>query len=374
MTPAPSLRACVHALLWTLAWLVVFDIATHLAIGRLARHHPDSGLVRYFQYGQSIETKLDQSTSLPPDASDALILAAGWLDPAAWANLPDQPQPGTDKLLAVYGQSFAFNVSRAAVKLDGHLTFRGIGGPAAPPDHSYAAYLADAANVQADVVIFGILASSISHIGSMTGIDWTFEHPAPFTFPHYRLKDDRLEAEQPVLQTEQQFRAAFAGRSPQWQAFKEQLSRNDRGFDPLTFDRTWLDHSQIALLMRRGWAAHSQNYEAGVYDPVHGFAPDCEQIRVLKKMLLDLGQRTRAKGQRLIVLLEQDQGYADSLHRALGPTLQAAQIETISTHTLFSSNDPRNFQPDGHFTPEANALFARSLEAMIRSPRPGNSL
>ena len=84
-------------------------------------------------------------------------------------------------------------------------------------------------------------------------------------------------------------------------------------------------------------------------------------------MLIDLGQRTKAKGQRLIVLLEQDQGFGDSLDRALGATLQAARIEYISTHTLFSANDPRNFQPDGHYSLEANQLFARRLQALIRS-------
>jgi hypothetical protein len=373
MNPAPSLRACVHALAWTLAWLLVLDVATHFAVRRIALGKPDSSLVRYFQYGQSIETKLDASTRLPHDAPDALILSAGWLDPAAWASLPDRAQPGSDKLVAVYGQSFAFNVTRAAMKLDGHLTFRGIGGPAAPADHSYAAYLADPGNAHADIVILGILASAVSHMGSMTGVDWTFEHPAPFTFPHYRLKEGRLEAEPPVFQTEQQFRDAFASDSTRWQSFKEQLLRNDRGFDRLTFDRSWLDRSQIALLLRRGWAAHSQNYEAGVYDPVQGFAPDSEQVQVLRAMLVDLGRRTKARGQRLIVLLEHDQGYADSLYRALGPTLQSAQIESISTHTLFSSNDPRNFQADGHYTSQANDVFARRLATLIRSSPPAET-
>jgi hypothetical protein len=372
MTPSRPIHVLLKTVAWTLAWLAVFDVATSFAVNRVALHHSDSGLVRYFQYGKSIEAKLDYTTSLPRNAPDALILSAGWLDPAAWTDLPDHPQPGTDKLLAVYGQSFAFNVTRAAMKLDGRLTFRGIGGPAAPPDHSYAAYLADAGNAHADIVIFGILASSVSHMGSMTGTDWTFEHPAPFTFPHYRLRDGRLEAESPVFHTEQQFRSAFSSRSTQWQAFKEQLSRNDRGFDPLTFDRTWLDRSQIALLLRRGWAAHSQNYDAGVYDPTSGFAADSEQIQVLKAMLLDLGQRTKSRGQRLIVLLEQDQGYNDSLYRAVGPTLSAARIESISTHTLFSANDPRNFQPDGHYTNQANDIFARQLQAVIRSSTPSN--
>lgn len=372
MNSARPLRPLLQAIGWVVGWLLLLDMATHLAVRQLARRHPDSGMARYFQYGLSIETKLDDLTRLPAGAPDAMILSAGWLDPAAWTTLPDRAQPDTDKLVAVYGQSFAFNVTRAASKLDGHMTLRGIGGPAAPPDHSYAAYLADAGNSRADVVIIGILASAVPHMGSMTGVDWTFEHPAPFTFPRYRLNADHLEAEEPVFETEQAFREAFARRGAKWQAFKKQLARNDRGFDPLTFDQTWLDHSQIALLMRRGWAAHSQNYEAGVYDPMHGFAPDSETIQVLRAMLVDLGRLTRMRGQRLVVLLEQDQGYSDTLYRALGPTLAAARIEFISTHTLFSSNDPRNFQPDGHYTEKVNDVFAQRLQTLIRSAPPSH--
>jgi hypothetical protein len=374
MISTHPLRAGLQVVGWTLAWLLLLDIATHFAVEIMARGHPDSGLVRYFQYGQSVETKLDVLTRLPRQAPDALILSAGWLDPAAWSTLPDRPVPGTDTLVAVYGQSFAFNASRAAARLDGHMSLRLIGGPAAPPDHSYAAYLADPGNAHADVVVFGILASSVPHMGSISGADWTFEHPAPFTFPHYRLQGGRLVAEAPVFETEQQFREAFAARGASWQAFKAQLARNDRGFDPLTFDRTWLDRSQIALLLRRAWAAHGQDYAAGVFDAAHGFAPGSEPIQVLRAMLVDLGQRAKARGQRLIVLLEQDQGYGDSLYRALGPTLDAAHIESISTHTLFSSGDPRNFQPDGHYTLQANDLFARRLRATIRAAPPAAAL
>lgn len=368
MTPARPVRVLVNAIGWTLAWLLLLDVATHFAVRQLALRHPDSGLVRYFRYGLSIEAKLDELTRLPRNAPDALILSAGWLDARDWVSLPDQPQPGADKLLALYGQSFAFNVTRTAMQLDGHLTMRGIGGPAAPPDHSYAAFLKDPGSGHAETVLFGILASSVARMGSMTGMDWTFEHPAPFTFPRYRLRDGFLVAEAPVFQTEQQFRDAFAQQSTAWRDFKRQLLKNDRGFDVLSFDRTWLDKSQVALLLRRAWVAHDQDYGAGVYDPAKGFAPDSEQLQVLKAILLDLSARTRARGQRLIVLLEQDQGYGDSLYRALGQTLTANGIDFVGSQAAFSANDPRNFQADGHYTAQANALFARQLQHLIRSP------
>jgi hypothetical protein len=364
---ASPVRACLTAIAWTIGWLLALDVGTHLAIRAVARTHPDSSVVRYFEYGLSIETKLDTMTRLPRGSPDALILAAGWLDPDQWTALPDRPAPGTDKLVALYGQSFAFNATRLAAQMDGHVTLRGIGGPAAPPDHSYAAYLADVGNARADTVVFGILASAVPHMGSMSGTDWTFEHPAPFTFPRYSLHEGILRAEQPVFHTEDQFRKAFAGESGEWGLFKEQLARNDRGFDPLVFDRTWLDRSQIALLLRRGWAAHGQDYRNGVYEPAKGFLPDSEQMQVLRALLVDLGKRTRARGQRLIVLLEQDQGFGDSLYRALGPTLRDARIEYISTHDIFSADDPRNFVADGHYTAQANDLFARRLAQMLRS-------
>ena len=78
------------------------------------------------------------------------------------------------------------------------------------------------------------------------------KHPAPFTYPHYSLDGGTLQALMPAFTTEQGFRTALEARSTVWQTFKRELAAHDRGYDPLVFDRTPLDASQLVLLMRRG--------------------------------------------------------------------------------------------------------------------------
>jgi len=366
MTQPNRHRALYASAAWTIAWLALFDLGTSLAVRAVAARNPASGLVRYFEYGRSTESKLDRTLAQPVDSADALVERAGWLDPTEWASLPDRPGPGANALVAVYGQSFAANATIEAARLDGHLTLRLIGGPAAPADHSHAIFVLDAPLRKADVVVMGVLASSVARIGAMSQVSYSFEQPAPYTFPHYTVSDGELHAEAPAFTSEAEFRRAFSTRSSEWDRFKDQLAANDRGFDRIAFDRTPLDASQLVLLMRRGWVAHHQNYEDGVRDPRSGFNPNAEPVGVLNALLRDASRRARARNERLIVLLEHDRGYADHLYKAVAGTLQAENIEFVSSHTLFSSSDPANFIANGHYTDAANQKFALALARLIR--------
>ena len=57
------------------------------------------------------------------------------------------------------------------------------------------------------------------------------------------------------------------------------------------------------------------------------------------------------------------------MYAALAETLRVAGIEYISTHTLFSADDPSNFVPDGHYTESANRRLVESLHTLIRQPK-----
>lgn len=358
------LPTSARVVLWTLAWLALMDVGVNIAFKQGPNAAQASGLQRYFEYGRSVEGKLAKAVSGAP--ADAPILSAGWIDDAVLRQVTTETPPKSDLTITLYGQSFTFNATHEAARLDGHIALRGIGGPGAPPNHSYAAYKADTPYRKSDVTVFGILSSTVGQMGSMSGLIWMFESPAPFTFPRYRMNGEQLTEELPAIRSEAEFRAAFASRSPQWQQFKNQLRTSDRGYDPFIFDESIADKSSMVRLMRRGWVAHQQSYDAGVYEPGVGFNPQSEDVRVLKAMLLDLAQRARERRERLIVLLLHTKGQGNHLHMALKDTLQSAGIEYVSSDTVFSANDPSNFVADGHYTESANRLLAKALLAKLR--------
>ena len=57
--------------------------------------------------------------------------------------------------------SFTNDVGKAMQQIEPQITIRKIDGPTAPPNHSFTAYSLDRKNHDADVVIWGILASSV---------------------------------------------------------------------------------------------------------------------------------------------------------------------------------------------------------------------
>ena len=358
---------------WTLLWIAAIDLGVNLAFAPDASLSQPSALSRYFEYGRSVEGKLARMVAADPKRGGQMV-SAGWANPEILATLPSHPEPGHDLLMAVYGQSFALIAAKGAAQLDSHITIRGVGGPGAPPSHSYASYKADVPFRKADVVVLGVLSASVVSMRSLSGLIWMFESPAPYTFPYYRVVDGNLVEELPVLRTEAQFRDAFVRKSSDWSAFKAQLQRIDYGYDHATFDATIADESAVVRLLRRGWVAHRQAYEDGVYTAGRGFNPQAESIVALRAMLVDLERRTRERKERLVVLLLHNRGHADHLHGVLAGTLERAGIEYISTHTLFSANDPSNFLPDGHYAQDASTRLSKALLAKVRSEPPSRSL
>ncbi len=182
-------RRVLVGLFWTIAGLVVIDIAVGLVFRMPVDARTEaSSLQNYFNYGRSIEGKLRFLVGKTP-AEDAPIVKSGWLSPDC--DLDKSFPPG--KLgFDIYGMSFSGYIADEMTRLAPELASRSFGGPAAPPNHSYACFLRrfEAKRAFAPVQILGVLASSVRRMKTITGLTTSFEGPMPFSYPRYSLSGD----------------------------------------------------------------------------------------------------------------------------------------------------------------------------------------
>lgn len=355
--------------LWMGFWLIVMDLVINLLFPFPNRPNQNpSSVQRYFDYGRSIEGKLNRMIKTEANKSDSLLVA-GWIDPESWRDQPEVVEGDDDLLVAVYGMSFSNQAGEALAEYDGKITLRQIAGPSAPPNHSFAAYQADQGGKNADVVMIGILASSLKRMRSLSGMNWTYENPSPYTYPYYQVdQKGELVAIEPAIATAEEFMTAFQRQDQRWQHLTSQMKEYDYPFDSFVFEENLSDHSVLIRLIRRGWANRMRHQgEKGLYDPQRGFNGDAPEIQALEVMLTEFTAMAREAEQIPVVLLINDQGYDDHLYEVLVEYLKNLNVELVSTHTIAPPNDPRNFISDGHFTPEANQKIGAALQKVIRS-------
>lgn len=352
--------------LWIVLFLVMFDVAINLRFPYPSDPQATSPgqLNTYFEYGRSVEGKLTRMLGAT-DESSVPLAQAGWLDLESWKklNLPVSRPPGKDLLVAMYGMSFSHHVGEVMEAMDSKLAVRLIGGPAAPPNHSFAAYNIDRGNHQADVVVLGVLASSVKALRTMNGMTWQFEGPAPYTYPRYFLDGGKLKAVWPKVQSLAQFRAAFHDKQ-QWDAFVNQMQQHDGFYNSFLFDHNWLDNSVLVRMMRRAFAQrHQMTIGNEVYSSA-GFNAESD-ISVLRAMVSEFAATAKQDGKLPVVLVINDRGYDDDLFQVLKPTLEKNSIPYVSTHSIAPATDVRNFIGDGHFIESANKSIATAVLKLI---------
>ena len=154
-------RESLRVACYVVAWIALADWAIGAALRPGSTRAPD--FQRYFEYGRSVEGKLAHMLN---GMRDDRIIESGWIDQEQLKQLPSTLEPGTDMLVATYGQSFTMNAVNGAAAVDKSMTLRRVGGPGAPASHSYWAYRMDAPLRKADVVVFGVLALAGSWIGT----------------------------------------------------------------------------------------------------------------------------------------------------------------------------------------------------------------
>lgn len=358
-------RKALCVVLATLAWLALMDVT----LGWVLRPGwPWSvkvqSLARYFDYGRSVEGKLQQSLGADGRGTD-MVAQAGWLDPSQWHNEPCAVAAADCRLVAVYGQSFALRAARALEQLDQQVQLRLVAGPAAPLAHSYAAYRADVAGSPARVVVIGVLASSLVRSSQLSMTAGTFEYPAPYTYPRFTLDGQTLHEQTPLIQTYPQFVQAWVERGAQWHDFRDQLMAYSPGLDPFAWNGGWSDASVLVRLVRRAWVTSHDSTDAALRN-AQGLSPAfAAELPVAQRLLVQAQQLAQQRHQQLIVLLLNDRGYARWLDIGLRSALQSQGLTVLSSSDYFSSLNMNNFELDGHFIPTADQRIARALHQSI---------
>lgn len=361
------LRAVVATCLWTLAALAVLDIAVQRVFPMPAEiNRPPGKLAQYFDYGRSIDAKLARLVG-PTDERSAPIVVAGWIDREC-RHTPRPPPPGRIGV-TVYGMSFSDHIAQQLEQLDPTLAISTYGGPAAPANHSYACFQSvNATGTDPNPIqIFGVLASSVSRLLTLGGLTTSFEAPAPFTYPRYRLMAGRLFAEQPLVRSPQDLREPATMAS-----YRAQLAADDAFFDPWQMSQSWTDHSVVLCMLRRGYAqAELGRRTRRLVNDGKDYVDSPDVGPTLRAILLQFASTARAQGKLPIVVLFQDRGGGtDSLYRLLGRALANGGVPVVSSHVTAPVTDPKNFIPDGHFTPAVDRLIAeQALEIIRRYPK-----
>ncbi|WP_347988372.1 hypothetical protein [Methylomonas sp. AM2-LC] len=361
--PVPFLtgRRVAVALLWTLFWLVLIDILLNVqfSMPKSPLEQP-SKLQNYFDYGRSVEGKFRLMVG-PDKESTALIAQAGWLVDDAQDQQPSVASAPDKLLIAAYGQSFTQQICHSLQSLDSRIELRFKGGPSSTLAHSYAYYKFDASHHRADIVVLGILASSLPFSMAPTIATLNFEGAAPYTYPFYSLMDGQLVENDPLIHSLDELRTALWSKPEQWDAYVAMLRSKSPTFNGWVFESDWFDYSVLGKMVRRSIGQKHVHDVTARYWNAQGFTNADGLLDISNALIADFVSKVRAKNQMPYILLIQDKGYKDHLVLAFEKQLKQMDVPYLSTHQIAPSTNMRNFVSDGHFTPRSDCRYSHGF-------------
>ncbi len=345
----------------TLLGLVGLDLAVGAALRVAEAQNRLGSLVQYFDYGRSVPGKLEAWRSDP--AKPGNLQEVAWRTETLESSATSfAAETGAAPVVRSYGMSFVNRILDAAQDIDPNLTVDAHAAPAGSPNFTYAMFLDDAAARRpGDVAVLGILSSSLPALAALSNATWSFEQPAPFTYPIFRpAEDGGLSRTDPVLASYADYQRlpGDAALSAAWTA---QLAEEDAFYSPITYGLSSLDASPFLRLVRRALAkSHVADTEAALL--ADGFPKE----DVLRRMITEFATTARSEGLRPVVMLIQSARPADPDLLALAaPVLAAQQIPYLATTEHADPANPALFEPDGHYIKQIDTRFAEAFLKLL---------
>ena len=353
-------------ILWIIFYLVVIDISINFLFqypGNPRNINP-SFLQSYFDYGRSVEGKLQWMTRPTPEES-APRVSGGWLNSDRYRTLPNRATGKDEVLVALYGMSHTECLWEAIKKTNKRFLIRGFMAAGAAPNWSYAAYELDRRRHKADVVILGILTDTVPQITATTGMTAFFDSSFPYTFPRYTLNDGKIMKAYPPFDNATSYIDTFYNQE-KWADYRKWLSQNDKYYDPLLFQSSILDHSAFFRLLRRAYSEREKSQRVKYVHTSKGFNEASEEILVLRNLVRSFAETARQDNIIPIIYIVNSKGNGDHLFRALKPVLDTNDIPYLSTHIIAPPDDPHVYlSENSHFIPSKDMELASEMIKII---------
>ena len=354
---------------WTVFYLIVIDISVNILFRYPSdprNTHPNS-LQSYFDYGRSVEGKLQRMTRKTNDESAPIILH-GWLKSKTDKSKDCQPVKPDETLVAVYGMSHTQMLGEAIQKVNAKYVIRNITAPGAVPTWTFTAFQLDMNRCRPDVAIFGVMTDSVPLLSATSGATAYFDMSYPYTFPRYILDEGNLHTVYPPFVSVDEYRDYLHNRV-KWLEYRTWLEKYDPFYDPLLFEISNFDHSSIIRILRRAYFEFRRKERVDKVYGKEGFNAKSEEVKVLRLIIRQFAKSARGNKIIPIIYIVNNQGRSDHLYKILKPALDADRIPFFSTHTICPPDNPKLFLANSHFTPDKDMEIAQEIIAIINRER-----
>ncbi len=349
----------VKILLWSLLSIICIDLSINYLVELPKNNRPNGPLSQYFDYGRSIESKLFRLVG-KNNSEAASISKVVWFTPLVNDNKPKLKE-NQNKRVIIYGMSFSNHIGKIIAELDQTLDVRMFAGPSAPLNHSYDYYQQHRPHNKGDIVILGILASSVPRINSLSHMTANFESPVPHFYPRYHIDSkNNLLKKQIKINSLSEFRKIMNNESS-WNHIKETLEKEDSYYNSVLFSSNFTDKSIYTKLLKRAWGQKHALKVVQKYHDKSGYKNADRLIDLSRALVIDFAKQVHSDGAIPLVVLFNDRGFNDHLYSMLQPVLDEKNIPFYSTHNEFPATTLTNFISDGHFTPQIDKLIAISV-------------
>ncbi|TFG93038.1 MAG: hypothetical protein E4H15_02275 [Syntrophobacterales bacterium] len=354
-------------LAWVIGYLLLMDVGINIILPypKDPRNISPSELAQFFEYGRSVEGKLARMTR-KTDNESAPILSTGWLEAPRVRTVTKGAGEASRPKVTVYGMSHSVQLADDMARLDSSVMIRSFGAPGAVPSWSYSAYLSDRQQYHSDVVVLAVMTIGIPFICTTAGTTNHFDSVWPYTYPRLIQRDGRLESLPPPFLSLDGYRSYFFD-PDRWATYVGWLKANDRFYDPVLYRKTIFDKSSLVRMLRRAYAYSSRRKkEAQVYDERNGFNRGSEEVKVLLSIVENFAEEARRDGSIPVIYIVNNLFTGSRLFDLLGNALIGHDISYLSSHGICAPDDPRNYLPDTHFTPQKNLELAGAMLEVIR--------